>query len=87
MKTTSDADKLNSEAGFQKVVHIDAVGSIIEELREKYGNGEVKGLIVTIVREDGTFELLWSNTMSYLERLGLTEAAKMAMLYNDLAKE
>jgi hypothetical protein len=77
----------NEKAVLDMVVHIDAVGSIIDELTKEYRDGRIKGVLVTVVRDDGGFEISWSNNMSFLERLGLAEAAKAAMLFQNVLQE
>jgi len=58
-----------------KVVRLGSVGEAIDQLNKKFEQGEIEGLVLCIKNKDGTFEIGWAE-LSYIERLGLLEAAK-----------
>lgn len=59
-----------------KIIRLGGVGEILDYLEAKHQRGEIKGVLVCVINHDGTFEVSWNNDISYLERLGLLEAAK-----------
>jgi len=59
-----------------KIVHLGNTGEIIDYLEEKYQQGEIKNIVVCLINHNGIFEVSWDKDISYLEKLGLLEAAK-----------
>lgn len=58
-----------------KIVRLGSVGETINQLNRKFEQDEIEGLVVCIKNKDGTFDVAWAD-LSYIERLGLLEAAK-----------
>ena len=58
------------------VTPIDGVGGLICWLTDKYMHNEVKEVMIAVVTEDGDLEISWTEGLSYIQRLGLLEAAK-----------
>lgn len=58
-----------------QLVRIGSAGELIDLLTAKYEKGEIEGLVICVKTKDG-FEIGWTKTLGYLERLGLLEAAK-----------
>lgn len=60
-----------------EIIRFGNVGEIIDELNAAFEKGEIEGLIVCIkYKQDGMFAIGWTESLSYIERLGLLEAAK-----------
>lgn len=59
-----------------KVEHINGVGWAIEKLVEHYKTGEIKGLMFQLLDKNGEFHNCRSGDLTYIEMLGLIEAAK-----------
>ena len=59
-----------------RVVYLDSVGQAIGKLLDYYDSGEVVGLLFQVVFNDGSFATCKAGDMSYLEMIGLLEAAK-----------
>lgn len=60
------------------IVHIDSVGSIIDDLQKLYQQDNIEGMIVSILQKDGIVMSWWSN-LSFLKRLGMAENLKIVM--------
>lgn len=58
-----------------KLVRLGSVGEVIDWLNRKFEQCEIEGLVLCVKNRDGTFEIAWAE-LSYIERLGLLEAAK-----------
>ncbi len=68
------------------VTPIDGVGGLICWLTDKYMHNEAKEVMIAVVTEDGNLEISWTERLSYIERLGLLEAAKaLAGDYPDIS--
>ncbi|SMB97791.1 hypothetical protein SAMN00808754_1949 [Thermanaeromonas toyohensis ToBE] len=59
-----------------KVVRFGDIGEMIDYLAQKFDAGEIEGILICVKNHDKTFEVAWTETLSYIERLGLLEAAK-----------
>lgn len=58
------------------VTPIDSVGGLICWLTDKYMHNEVEEVMIAVITEDGDLEISWTEGLSYIQRLGLLEAAK-----------
>lgn len=58
------------------VTPIDSVGGLICWLTDKYMHNEVEEVMIAVITEDGDLEINWTEGLSYIQRLGLLEAAK-----------
>ncbi|CEP68744.1 Uncharacterized [Moorella glycerini] len=67
-----------------RIVRFGNVGEIIDRLTSKFAKGEIQGILVCVANKDGTFEVGWTDTLSYIERLGLLEAGKGDCYYKAL---
>lgn len=61
-----------------KIVHIDSVGSLIQELTELYEHGQVESIVMSVLKKDGIVESWWSKE-SFLKRLGMAENLKITI--------
>ena len=64
----------------EKIIHIDAVGKTLERLNAGHEAGEIQGIVTAVQYSDGHFEISWSNTLKFTERIGLAETLKYDML-------
>lgn len=62
----------------KEIIHIDSVGKLIDDLQELYNSGNVKSIVLSIVKTDGIIESWWSEE-SFLRRLGMAENLKIVM--------
>ena len=60
------------------IVHIDSVGSLIDDLRNLYESGNVESVIISVLTKDRVVESWWSKE-SFLTRLGMAENLKIVM--------
>lgn len=70
-----------------KVTYIDGIGRLLQFAQHKHKRGELKGVVIGMVHHDGSFVTGWSNTLTYIERLGLLEAAKQDCFYKAVIEE
>lgn len=56
--------------------HIDENINLMTYLDQLQRDGNMKGLIVSIVKNDGTMEAYWSSNLTFLERVGVAEVTK-----------
>lgn len=58
------------------VKRIGGIGWVIDKLVEHYKTGEIKGLMIQLLDKNGEFHNCRSGDLTYIEMLGLIEAAK-----------
>lgn len=61
-----------------KIVHIDNVGDIIQDVVRKYEAGEIKNIMVRIIDKDKIAWNIWSD-MDFNEALGHAEDFKLTI--------
>ncbi|BCV23286.1 hypothetical protein [Gelria sp. Kuro-4] len=62
-----------------EVVFMHPIPEMLGHVFNLYNTSKLAGLILLCKTKDGNFECLWTDDLSYLERLGLLEACKDAM--------
>lgn len=60
------------------IVHIDSIGSLIDDLNDLYKAGEIESVVISVLKKDRVVESWWSNE-SFLTRLGMAENLKICM--------
>ena len=53
---------------------------LLNMLFEKVAQNKVQYFVSAYINNDGTFEIAWSGSASYLERIGLMEQAKQDII-------
>ncbi|UED81947.1 hypothetical protein FH508_0008640 [Lysinibacillus sp. CD3-6] len=59
----------------------------LQQIHDLYMQGKIKGVTMQIALTDGEFATTHSGELSYLEKLGLIEAAKQDLLVSTLSEE
>ena len=65
----------------RKVVHIDNVGKLLEELLDKHRKGEIVGLVIGCLDNERYCQSYWAG-LTYLQQVGLAENLKLACVAN-----
>lgn len=67
-----------------EIVASNNVAWMVQRINDLYMQGKLKGLTVQMVMTDDEFATAHSGDLSYLEKLGLIEAAKQDLLVSSL---
>jgi len=60
------------------ITRLGVLGSIIDKLNDEYQQGNIEGVVITVVYKNGTTETAWTN-LPFYQRIGMVETLKHDM--------
>jgi hypothetical protein len=59
----------------------DGVSATLDYITKMYHKGEIEGLIIGMKNKNGEFSIINSDTINYLEAIGLTQCMTQHLVY------
>lgn len=60
----------------KKIIHIDDIGKILDDIHRFYDSGQVAGIVTVLKLKNGDTVSCWHTKTNYLELLGMCECVK-----------